>query len=88
MPRSAARAVCARCSAPRAPSRSLDEGGVFGAVHRPSACMQCRLCERICPEQAIAVSGRVHQAVHGQGSRVLRYEAPNLDPEQALIDVR
>ena len=32
---------------------------MFGIVHRPSACMQCRLCEHICPEQAIAVSGRV-----------------------------
>ena len=39
--------------------KKLDEGGVFGIVHRPSACMQCRLCEHICPEQAIAVSRRV-----------------------------
>ena len=39
--------------------KKLDEDGVFGIVHRPSACMQCRLCERICPEQAITVSGCV-----------------------------
>ena len=37
----------------------MDEADAFGIIHRPSACMQCRLCERICPEQAIKVSGLV-----------------------------
>lgn len=66
-------AQCSRCAeactsgcmcavfCPTGAIEKIDEerGGTFGVVHRPAACMQCRLCESICPAGAIHVSSLV-----------------------------
>lgn len=36
-----------------------EEADFFGILHRPTLCVQCRLCENICPEEAISISSTV-----------------------------
>lgn len=64
-------------------STAGNESAVMGVIHRPSACMQCRLCERICPQQAITISSRV-SASQFMGKKALRFEMkkPKWEPNK------
>ena len=40
-------------------SRFKASDGSFGVEHRPSLCVQCGMCEAICPEGAISISNEL-----------------------------
>lgn len=40
-------------------ARFDDPDGSCGVEHAPSACVKCRTCQHICPEQALSLSDEV-----------------------------
>ncbi len=69
--------LCQSCSA-LCPTRALMDGGDMPALNfTEQACVQCGLCEKACPEQAITLISQVTlDREHRQQSRVLHEEEP------------